>query len=335
MAILSFDVGGTSLRYRLVQRGQVLSGGGKVATPKGTPADFVRSVVDISRQFTAVDAIGISFCGATNKEGVVLGAPNLWGPAHAHVQLAKMINEATGIKTVVVNDMTAAAFREAHYGAGKDLSSFFIVTVSSGVGSKLYRDGNIVQGEDGVTGEIGHFVMDPGSEIQCGCGGYGHLESLASGIAAERIVRQLAPGTRYPLINSFLSLFYRNPLFKLSNGDPNSITNNMLATAASQGDKFALMTLAQVAMPLALGINHVWAMSKPERVIIIGGFALNMGEPYFAALRKSLIKTGLFGIKDLTDEFLSRLIIRGTDDDNSGIIGAAAAAEAMLNNHPA
>ncbi len=330
MVYVGIDVGGTNYRIGLIHKGKLITGTvHKGDTPKGTPNDLVKAIGGSVHQIMETDhyaslpqiqGIGISFAGATNDQGVVWKAPNIWGHNVTHIPLATMVRDETGIPTTVINDMTAAAFREKHFGVGRDLNSFLIITVSSGVGAKQWRGNNIIQGEDGVTGEIGHFVIDPFSTVRCGCGGFGHLESLASGMAAEGFAQQMA--------TSDPAFFSQSILYLPAQRSPQNINNHMLAEAAIRSDKLALSVLDRVTMPLAMGINHVWAMSKPEKVIIIGGFALNIGEPYFASLRRALLKTGLFGVNALTHDFLEKLIIRGTDDDSSGMIGAAAAAEA-------
>jgi predicted NBD/HSP70 family sugar kinase len=58
------------------------------------------------------------------------------------------------------NDAAAAAIGEAQFGQGLNLSSFFYLLVSAGLGGGMVVDGSYVRGADGRSGEIG-FLPDP------------------------------------------------------------------------------------------------------------------------------------------------------------------------------
>jgi len=329
-AILGIDGGGTSLRFRLVSRnGQLLGREKKIPTPtirsipSGNPKEALKSMIEeiarVTKNNNTFKAIGISFAGPVTQDGTVVVAPNIWGPTERNVALAKMVTKSTGIPTWVGNDMTAAAYRERQWGQGQGLESFLLITVSSGVGSKIFTNGQVLLGWNGIAGEIGHMVIDPSSKITCGCGGSGHLESLASGIAAERVAKDLAQQER--------SSFNVSKIHEIIDGNINKITTRVIANAAGQEDAFALRILHEVCRPLAIGINHTWATSATERVFIIGGFALGVGKTYLNVLREEVNNIGLMGIGvNEIESFTKTLIVNGTDDDNSGVIGAAAGA---------
>lgn len=254
------------------------------------------------------DGIGISIAGPVKPNGTVVIAPNIWGSSIANYPLAEEIESRTRIPTTVVNDITAAARREKIFGKAAGLSSFQIITVSSGIGSKVFANGQVIIGENGEAGEIGHLVIDPTSRLQCGCGGYGHLESFASGLAAERIAKEMAQSDR--------KKFERSLLYQISSGSVNNIDNRLIAAAARSTDPFTLQVIEAVCRPLARTIADLWKEAKVEKYFIIGGFALGVGQPYLDTLRRMINEAGLNG----------ELIVTGTDDDNSGLIGAAAAA---------
>jgi len=329
--VLGIDAGGTSMRFRRVFfNGSLAARDKKTDTPttrnipSKNPRDAIAAMInkivtELDSDTLIPEAIGISFAGPVTKDGTVVVAPNIWGSTERNVALAKMVSEATEKDTWVGNDMTAAAYRERQWGQGQNLESFLLITVSSGVGSKICIDGKVLLGWNGIAGEIGHMVIDPSSNIPCGCGGYGHLESLASGIAAERVAKNLAQQDR--------TLFNGSNVNEMTGGDISKITTRAIATAAGQEDAFALRILHEVCRPLAIGINHTWATSATERVFIIGGFALGVGDTYLKVLREEVNELGLMGIgTNEIEAFTRTLIVNGTDDDNSGVIGAAAGA---------
>jgi len=71
-------------------------------------------------------------------------------------------------------------------------------------------------------------------------------------------------------------------------------------------------------IPLALVLLNLYLALGLDRFIIIGGFALALGEPYRLALVK-LVGDYCWESQVRWDE----MILLGTDDDQSGLIGGA------------
>ena len=91
-----------------------------------------------------------------------------------------------------LNDVSAAAW---YLSSRTRARRFLVVTVSSGIGSKLFdRDHPAgVIDDPPYAGEIGHVVVDPGDDAPlCGCGGRGHLGAISSGRGTERLARERA-----------------------------------------------------------------------------------------------------------------------------------------------
>ncbi len=331
--VVAFDIGGTNTRAGLVgSNGQIMRpvlkektptvATNKEVSPDLLPGVLVGNMARMANEFREArpSMIAVSMAGPITSEGVVIRSPNIWEEFVTNYNMQAAITEATGLPAMVVNDMVAPTMRESRYGLAQGLDSFFLVTVSTGVGSKLFSGGRVLMGEGGICGEIGHMVIDPTSDIECKCGyGRGHLESLASGEAAEIFARQFCTENREQYFRSYLNV--------LSQNHPEIITNTMLNQSANRDHDLIGRILQQVVSPLAMGINHVWNMSAFQRLFIIGGFALGMGDPYLVTLKAEIKKLGLMGVpQSEMDAFLDRLIAWGADDDSSGIIGAAAAA---------
>ena len=86
-------------------------------------------------------------------------------PVPLHGELRELWPEAS---IVLMNDVTAAGYR---YLRDPD-ENLCVITVSSGIGHKVFIDGKPALGPSGRGGEIGHWRMDdsPGSP-RCECGG--------------------------------------------------------------------------------------------------------------------------------------------------------------------
>ena len=106
-------------------------------------------------------------------------------PAWRSFPLLKRLEGALGVPVAVDNDAKALALGEAWYGAGRTLSNFLAMVVSTGVGGGLVVNDALLDGKDGNAGHVGHVIVEPDGAL-CGCGAYGCLEAEASGTAIER-----------------------------------------------------------------------------------------------------------------------------------------------------
>ena len=72
-----------------------------------------------------------------------------------------MVEAATGIPTIVDNDLVAFTEYEHWFGAGRELDRFAVVTLGAGVGYGLVIHDKIVRNDEFGIGLIGHWPLDP------------------------------------------------------------------------------------------------------------------------------------------------------------------------------
>jgi predicted NBD/HSP70 family sugar kinase len=95
-----------------------------------------------------------------HPEGKVLTAPHI--PGAEGFALRDMLAKETGLKAFVDNDSRCFALAEAAMGAGKGKAVVVGVTMGTGVGGGIVKDGKVWHGEHGFAGEIGHMLLRPG-----------------------------------------------------------------------------------------------------------------------------------------------------------------------------
>ena len=98
------------------------------------------------------------------------------------VPAAERIGQALGVAADVVdveNDAQLGARGEFGEGAGAGCEDGVYVKASHGLGAGLVLHGGLYRGAEGLTGEIGHAVVQPDGEL-CRCGGRGCLETVVS-----------------------------------------------------------------------------------------------------------------------------------------------------------
>jgi predicted NBD/HSP70 family sugar kinase len=142
-------------------------------------ASLVRQLVDPER---TVDAVGVTLGGQVSADEVVRHAPFLqWND----VPLAAELTAATGLPTVVGNDLAARTEAEHWFGAGRGLSRFAVVTVGVGVGYGLVVHDRLVQGPNSGIGVLGHFPTGrQGRYCELGHSGCAAAVLSSGGIAA-------------------------------------------------------------------------------------------------------------------------------------------------------
>ncbi|MBN1675627.1 MAG: ROK family protein [Kiritimatiellae bacterium] len=87
---------------------------------------------------------------------------------------------------------------EACFGARQ--RDFVVIDMGKGIGAGFFLNGRLIRGVRGASGEIGHFVVEPGKGRRCGCGNVGCLETIAGydAIAADYRARAAKPGGKGP-----------------------------------------------------------------------------------------------------------------------------------------
>lgn len=100
-------------------------------------------------------------------------------PLWAGVHLQPVLEDRLGLPVFVDKDANFAALAEWTWGAGRGTRDFFYVNCGNGIGGALLIDGKVYRRGNGLTGEIGHIVLDEGGEL-CRCGGRGCLSTFVS-----------------------------------------------------------------------------------------------------------------------------------------------------------
>ena len=151
----------------------------------------------------AWDGIGISLPGRWNTQtGRLAFAPNLnW----RDIDLQTPIAEATGLDVELENAANACALAEVWFGGQHEVSDLVVVTVSEGVGTALFVNGQLVRGRSDMAGEFGHMTLDPAGP-RCRCGNRGCWEVFASNTAALRYFAQETRSDKSPSFTELLSL---------------------------------------------------------------------------------------------------------------------------------
>jgi glucokinase len=302
---IGIDIGGTKIAAGVVAEDGRILGRVRVPTPpddeRATLAALHAVVDELLARDPAAEAIGVGAAGLVERPG----GNARWAPHNTYrrLELRRLLHERTGLPTSVDNDGNAAAWAEAHFGAGAVSDDLVLVNVGTGIGGGLLLDGRLYHGEHGFAGELGHLIVDPDGD-RCACGNRGCLEAMASGSTLGRLGREAAaadPGGRLAALA----------------GGPDLVTGEVVFAAAGEGDKAALALFERVGHWLGVGIASLVTIFDPDLVVVGGGVAAT-GELLLAPARASFERyVHARDHRDLPPVVPARL---GAD---AGLVGAA------------
>lgn len=153
---LAIETGGTKLLARLVRGEEVLDEARwPTTTPEAAEAAILAFAGDAKPAAAGIAAFGpVVVDPAAANYGEVLATPKPgWTGANLRAALAQRL----GVPVAVDTDVNAAALAEAAIGAGRGCASLAYVTVGTGIGAGLARDGHTLAGA--LHPELGHVPV--------------------------------------------------------------------------------------------------------------------------------------------------------------------------------
>lgn len=191
---LSIDIGGSKIAVGLVTRqGELIDRTQFVVNAQDSSEELFD---DLSR---AVDAqllravehhgvrpsvVGVGSAGPITSNVETISPLNI--PQWRGFELRQRLETLTGLPVFGDGDAKALALAEGWLGAARGVDNFMAMVVSTGVGGGIVLNGQLLDGETGNAGHVGHVIVEPNGR-RCTCGGRGCLEAEASGPAIEAI----------------------------------------------------------------------------------------------------------------------------------------------------
>ena len=210
------------------------------------------------------EGVGISLPGrfepATRR---VIFAPNLkW----RQFDLKGAIERSTGLRVELENAANACVLAEVWFGHTENVRDMVVVTVSEGIGTGIFLNGQLMRGSHGMAGEFGHVSLDPAGPL-CTCGRRGCWEVFASNRA----------GLKY---------------YEEKTGE--ALPFQELLARVNQGDAVAGDALDAMARALGRGMRMLVAGLAPEEIVVVGEVTVHW-QRLEAVIASELVEGVLFG----------------------------------------
>jgi len=231
------------------------------------------------------------------------------------------------IAWTIANDVTAGLISYLHSCGAARRGRILFVTVSTGIGSRLYdevREGVPVDPVHGIQGEIGHipveaFLLGRRLRLSCDCGGADHLNAFASGRGALLLLRELPRCAPEALAAS--------TMLSALDGDESALLA-AYSGGVEAGDPLALEVLAAMTRPLAAIFATLLTHDPLLTSIVLTGGVVDALEPaYTASLNQQFRDLGQFQITEVDPDFLARRLQVLKQGDTAPLDGAGRLAE--------
>lgn len=276
--VAGIDIGGTNTKIGLVDRAGTLLQHTSIETTAydevedyfGGMAGAVRSLLAKMPTGTQLKGVGVGAANGNYYTGNIERSTNLkW---KGTIPLASLFKAEFGVPCLVTNDANAAALGELVYGNAIGMKDFLVITLGTGLGSGFVCNGQLLNGHNGIAGELGHTTVNPNGRY-CNCGKRGCLETYVSATGIRRTV--------YKLLADHLE---DSELRGISFEDLNT---KMITDAALRGDVVARQCFEYTGRILGLKLSDAVVHTDPEAIFIFGGLA-QAGELIFTPTIRSM-----------------------------------------------
>ena len=254
---LTMDVGGSSIKYALMDEARNLTEYGKVPTPHGSRSAHLDALAGIYQKFQGrVQGIAMSYPGIIDSEAGVCkttGALELG----LDFPLVQELEARCGVPVTVMNDAKAAALAEASWGALAGCDDGIVIVLGTGIGGALIKDGKVLMGKHFSAGEFSTICLDEhvDSIDHTWCGLNGSHKLIVTAACAKGV-------------------------------DPASINGEDVFRWVNEGDEAVCMALDRFTATLAMMIRNLQLIFDPERIAIGGG--ISQQPKLMESLQKSL-----------------------------------------------
>lgn len=245
------DVGGSSIKYALMNESGEFIEKSSVPTPKESLELFVEQVHFIVKEYQKIlnlKGIALSMPGAVNIEtGYIAGLsalPYIHGP-----NMKELLQDRTQLPVEMENDANCAALAEGWIGAAKDVMDYLCLVIGTGIGGAVVLNKNIRHGKNQFCGEFGYMIMEDYLEVSEG-------ETFSSLAAVGGLINKVA---------------------KRKGMDPDSLNGKKVFELAENRDEEVKDEIDKFMKRLAVGIYNLQYMLDPEKILIGGAISSRAG----------------------------------------------------------
>ena len=156
---LVLDVGGSAIKYAVMDAEKNIYERGKVPTPLDCLDSFVNSVESLYNTYSDVSGIAMSMPGRIdpNKGYCYTGGALTY---NHDINMAELLSERCGVRVTIGNDAKCAANAELGFGSLQDIQDGAVVILGTAIGGALIKDHKVLSGCRFGAGEFSNIITD-------------------------------------------------------------------------------------------------------------------------------------------------------------------------------
>ena len=273
MKVMVFDVGGTEIKYSVMDEQMNRFDTGSVPTPQDTQEHFLDTIYALyAPHKDEVDGIAMALPGFVdaNTGYVSNGGALLYNTG---TQVGQLVRERCGCRVTLENDGKAAAIAELRAGTLQGCCNAAVFIIGTGVGGGILTGGHLLEGARGLGGELGHYRTHALDGVDCTCGAKGCWERYAATTALVRAAQE------------------KNPDWK---------DGRAIFAAAEAGSETVLALLDHWTDEIAQGLAGMVHIFNPQLILIGGGVSAQQKlliEPIAAKVKASVMPAFAEGLE--------------------------------------
>lgn len=294
---LGIDFGGTNLKVGVFSEGgQELFFDEKlikdIRTTENMLQDILSYVKNTVNDYDLTQG-GLAVKGLVNKDTGILESDIGLAREFEGINLKTAFGEFFSIPFQIENDARSYAWGEWLYGAGQRSKVMSCLTLGTGLGSALIKDGKPFEGSDSLGGILGGHISIDKNGPECTCGNIGCLELYCSATALKKRVLDTLPDLS-------------------TESDPVKIFFEKIRKGISDGNKI----LKEFLNDLAIGIVNIIHAYGPE-IVVLGGGVMKSDDLIIPEINKLVAKRAWTVPKGKVPIVKSKL------DNRAAVVGAA------------
>lgn len=239
---ISFDIGGTFIKYGIIGADSSILEHNKIKTPK-TLDGLLEVIHKYAELHMEAQGIAVSLPGAVSNEGVVYGSSAI---SYVHgPNIKELIANATTLPVYIENDANCAGYAEVWAGAAKGKKDVLVMTIGTGIGGAIIKNGELHKGANLHGGEFGFMLLNANNNE----------------MEADEWVR----------MDSTLSMVRK--VSKRKNIEQGALSGEEVFALAASGDQDCMEAVDEFFHLLAIGLFNLQYIYDPEIILIGGGIS--------------------------------------------------------------
>ena len=256
MKILVIDVGGTFVKFAVMNEKAEILERGKIPTPHNSHEEFINKIVEIYKS-VEVEGIALSLPGIIDSERGICITSGALGYNNG-CNVVEELEKICGVKVTIENDAKCAGLAEAKLGSLADVEDGFVMVFGTGVGGAFIKNHELHRGKHFSAGEISFILEDlPGGKIKP----FGNVCGVPE------------------LLESYA---------QIKNLSIEEVTGEKFFQAVSEKDNDALDCLDKFTRRVAIRIFNIQMMFDPGKIAIGGGISAQ--ESFIDSIRANFDK---------------------------------------------